>query len=429
MGAFDLAGDLYGKFQYNTTANDLLQNAGTGSSSINGIGYQIQKTVDNSELDSIKSQTGSDVLGATGKGFSVGMSTGNPFIAAGTAILGGIGGFIGNKVRQNSAEERIKEANMLANNTNRVNRNAAMSQGMQLDYYKQYGNPENQVLYADNGKDVGSINGGKNMRLTQTKNGFQFAPLTAYGKGGEVIGNPVDGQWDIIKGDKADNKPLHVEDDDVVITDKFGLAEAAIPSVIASKQLSGAIDYLQTKADSQKGEQSKSVANNVVKKHIQELQQEKDIHNQRLTNILGAQSNLRDFGFLPQETVGLPHAKNGLETGNLLNGILGMTTGISQYIGANKQKVKRPYTYAPNTYGSRALEVADALRVDTKPIIDQIDRESAAGRYRTMTAGGLSGAQRYLANVANVRNTQAAKADALAKADLQTSAVICTTRH
>jgi len=35
-----------------------------------------------------------------------------------------------------------------------------------------------------------------------------------------------------------------------------------------------------------------------------------------------------------------------------------------------------------------------------------------------MTAGGLSGAQRYLANVANILNTQTAKSDALFKADL-----------
>lgn len=418
-GAGNLALNLYDAAIYNKSVDDLLMDAGTSFGQRNGINFQRQNVVSGSELANVKGERfGSTINGAT-SGATAGMAFGGPVGAAIGAVAGGIGGFVGNIFKTNSAKKKIEAANYLATNTNRIAGNTAATQGMQLDFYNQYGNPEKQVLYADNGKDLGRLKMGNNMRLTQTNSGFQFAPHNAYGKGGEVIGSPSAGQWDVIRGDGKDNKPLHVEDEDVVITDKFGLAEAAIPSVVASKQLSGAMDYLQLKANSQKGEQARNVANNAIKKHLQELQQEKDMHDQRLANIAGLQRDLRNKGFLPQETVSLPHAKNGLEAGNLINGLIGIGTGISQYIGASRQKIKRPYTYAPNIYGNRALQVADALRVDTKPIIDQIDRESAGGRYRIATAGGLSGAQRYLANVANIYNTQIAKADALAKADLQ----------
>lgn len=363
-----------------------------------------------------------DFAGSVLRTGATGAATGATLGPVGAAVGFGVGsiiGGVGNLIQQKKSKKIEDNANYLSANITRVNQYDAMSQGMRRDEYEIYGHPESQVLHAAEGKDQGRFKIGNNMRLTQTNDGFQFAAHNAYGKGGEVIGNPDAGQWDIIKGDKQDNKPLHVEDNDVVITDKFGLAEAAIPSVIASRQLSETINYLQTRANSQKGESAKNVANNVIKKDIVNLQQQKDIHDQKLANITEVQRKLRRGGFLQQEQPGLPHAWDGLEWGNFSNGALGAITGVAQYIGANKQKVKRPSTYMPNTYGSRALEVADNLRVDTKPIIDQINRESAAGRYRTMTAGGLSGAQRYLANVANILNTQTAKSDALFKADLQ----------
>lgn len=408
----------YDAFHYSKSVDDLLSEAGTGYSQINGINYQRQNSIGNAESKRVKG----DFLGSTLRTGAAGAAAGTPLGPLGAAIGFGVGsivGGVGNLVQQKKSKEIEDNANYLSANITRVNQYDAMGQGMRQDEYEIYGRPESQVLHAAEGKDQGRFKMGNGMRLTQTNNGFQFAPHNAYGKGGEVIGNPDAGQWDIIKGDKQDNKPLHVEDNDVVITDKFGLAEAAIPSVIASKQLSETINYLQLKANSQKGESAKNVANNVIKKNIINLQQQKDIHDQKLANITEVQKNLRRGGFLQQEQPRLPHAWDGLEWGNFANGALGAITGIAQYIGANKQKVKRPSTYMPNTYGSRALEVADNLRVDTKPIIDQINRESAAGRYRTMTAGGLSGAQRYLANVANILNTQTAKSDALFKADLQ----------
>lgn len=380
------------------TSEDMLMDAGRTNSLTNGVGYEIQNSIDG---DRIKSDYDRNNIS---KIFS-----------------GNIGGFIGGLFGRNKLKKEIRNANYLAANTNRVNQNAAMSQGMQMDFYKQYGNPEDQVLYADNGIDPRIQTNGKNMKLTQTKDGFMFAPHNAYGKGGEVVGNLEEQRWDIIKGDKKDNKPLSMENGDTVITDKFNLAEKAIPSVLAIKSINNAIDQLQMSINSQKSEKSKQVAENVARAQINSLEQERDMHNEKLGKITRAQIALRNAGYLPQET---QHASDGIDfkkmrNSNLIAGIAGIATGLGQYFQAHNSRIKRPYTYAPNTYGNRALEEASSLRVDTKPIIDAIDRESAAGRYRTMTAGGLSAAQRYLANVSNIRNTQVAKSDALYKAGLQ----------
>jgi hypothetical protein len=92
-----------------------------------------------------------------------------------------------------------------------------------------------------------------------------FAPHNAYGKGGEVIGNLEEQRWDVIRGDKKDNKPLSMESGDTVITDKFNLAEEAIPSVLAIKSINNAIDQLQMSINSQKSDKSKQVAENVAR--------------------------------------------------------------------------------------------------------------------------------------------------------------------
>lgn len=378
------------------TSEDMLMDAGRSNSSINGVGYEVQNNID---ADRIKKDYDRSNVSKI--------------------FTGNIGGFVGGLFGRSKLKDEIETANYIASNTNRVNQNSAMSRGMRMDFYKQYGNPESQVLYADNGIDPRAQINKRNMKLTQTKDGFMFAPHNAYGKGGEVVGNLAEQRWDVIKGDKKDNKPLSVEDGDSVITDKFGLAEEAIPSVLAIKSINDALDRLQVGINSQKSEKSKQIAENVAKAQMNDLEQERDMHNKKLGKITEAQIALRNAGYLPQETVGYPHAANGLEWGNLFTGLAGIATGLGQFLQAHGSRVKRPYTYSPNLYGNRALEEASSLSVDTKPIIDQIDRESAAGRYRTMTAGGLSGAQRYLANVANIRNTQIAKADALAKADLQ----------
>lgn len=380
------------------TSTDMLMDAGRSNSTINGVGYEVQNNVDGNRIKSDYDRSNINKI-----------------------FTGNIGGFIGGLFGRSKLKDEIRKANYLAANTNRVNQNAAMSQGMQMDFYKQYGNPEDQVLYADNGIDPRIQTNGKNMKLTQTKDGFMFSPHNAYGKGGEVIGNLEEQRWDVIRGDKKDNKPLSMENGDTVITDKFNLAEEAIPSVLAIKNINNAIGQLQFAINSQKSESNKQIATNVARAQINSLEQEKDMHNEKLGKITQAQIALRNAGYLPQET---QHASDGIDfkkmrNSNLITGIAGIATGLGQFLQAHGSRVRRPYTYAPNTYGNRALEEASSLRVDTKPIIDQINRESAAGRYRTMTAGGLSGAQRYLANVANILNTQTAKSDALFKADLQ----------
>jgi hypothetical protein len=100
-------------------------------------------------------------------------------------------------------------------------------------------------LFTAVGKDKGMNTEYNKMTVAQTPRGFEYGPLTAYGQGGEVVGNPNEGDWNIIKGDAKDNKPLSVKEDDVVLSKRFGLAQKAAPAVAAIQHINRSIEQLQ----------------------------------------------------------------------------------------------------------------------------------------------------------------------------------------
>jgi len=52
-----------------------------------------------------------------------------------------------------------------------------------------------------------------------------LAPHTAYGEGGEPIGNPDTGEWDVIKPVAGgDNEPVGAEPGDRILTPNDGIA-------------------------------------------------------------------------------------------------------------------------------------------------------------------------------------------------------------
>lgn len=422
--AADFAGKAYNSFLYERGVDDLLMDAGYTNSQVNGISYQRQNDI-TGEMSNVRKENVNNVLSTAASGAALGSAAGP--LGAAVGFLGGtaIGG-IGSLIRSSKAKKEIDAANYIANNTNRVNQNVAISQGMQMDFYKQYGNSESQVLYAKDGVDYYNRTKQNKMGLTQSKNGFMFAPVNAYTSGGEQIVNTDQQYADTVKGDDKDNKPTYLEEGDTVLTKHYGIAQAAQGAVNGVMEANAKLSAIGSMLQSQKTDKSKNVAYNVAKAAINSIKQERSMYNEELKGYRRAQIALRDANLLPQET---QHADGGIDfkkmrNSNLLTSILGAATGVGQFLQAHSSRIKRPNTYASNPYESRAIRDMYSIRTNTKPIMDAIDRESAAGRYRTSTAGGLGAGQRLLANTANIYNTQAAKSDALMKAGIQDSTYV-----
>ena len=428
--AVDFTKNAYQSFTYNRGTDDLLADAGHSNQQINGIGYQYQNNV-TGEMSNVRKENINNVFGTAASGAALG-SVAGPWGAAIGAVGGALVGGIGSIFRSRKAEDAIEKANYLAANTNRVNQNAAMSQGMQMDFYKQYGNPENQVLYAEGGVDEYNKNNNNKMGLVHSKYGNIFAPINAYTGGGgkEQIVNLEDQVGDTVVSNTGDDKPTHLEEGDAVISNYFGLADAAQEDVDGLKVANAMLSSIEQMIESQKTESSKEMASRVMKPTINKLESKRSMHNENIRGYLNMQVLGHDLGLIPKSKETAPtHASGGIDfkkmsrTNNMM-GLLGMGVGLGQFLYGYNSKLKPYYTYAANPYENRILSDMFGMKTNTKPIMDSIDRESAAGRYRTTTAGGLGAGQKYLANVANVRNTQIAKADALAKAQLQDMAYL-----
>lgn len=419
--AIQFGANAYNSFQYDRSADDLMRDAGNSYSSIGGQGYSIYNNIDRkSELSQVSKETTGNIFKGAATGATAGMMFG-PVGGAIGAVAGGLISGIGGIFRRNKAKDEIREAQERIDNYNNFNREYALSNVLQQDFAKKYGNPEDQVLFTENGKDMNiTTNIRKGLpKLTQFAEGFGYAVPNGFGKGGEIIGKPEKAEWDFIPGDKKDNKPLYLTKDTVVLTDKDNIAKTAAPSVEAIKEINSAIDNLQYLANRSKSDEAKDLASRVIKASVNKLQEDKEMHNQRLTDIADAQATMREYGLLGKEKYAPIHADNGFDWGNLITGVAGGLTGLSQYFGAQRQKIKSPNTFYQNPYALRALNDLDSLRYNPKPTIDAINNDAAAALYSINNSGGLNAAQRHLAKVASTYNTQLAKSKVYADASLQ----------
>ena len=101
---------------------------------------------------------------------------------------------------------------------------------------------------------------------------------------------------------------------------------------------------------------------------------------------------------------------------------LGGLIGLQQYLQAKNSDVYKPNTYVRNPYANRGLGILGSLRINPYPIMNQLRAAEARGNYALNNSGGLSGSQKYLGRIANVRNTQQSIADAMMKIQEQNNA-------
>lgn len=93
---------------------------------------------------------------------------------------------------------------------------------------------------------------------------------------------------------------------------------------------------------------------------------------------------------------------------------LGALSATGKLIADSLKKPKRSNTYAENPYSRYALNELSSLRINPYPIMKGVYDQERRNLYAINRAGGLSGAQKYLANIATGIGTQNNIAGALA---------------
>lgn len=414
-------GDLYNGAQYENTSADLLQNAGRSNSSINGVGYELQNSVDsNREMQLEHRQNVSNTAKSTGSGIAAGAAIGSIVPGIGTAvgavaggIVGLVGGLFGSGKRHAKARRAIREANEQANRTNNFNRDVAMTTGMQLDFNQKYGNTEDQVLYAKHGKDMNKKGKTIGFGAVETAEGLKNGPQNAWVSAGEGIYNPSTGYARLITHGQNDTAKANLKAEDVVFGDLKNPETGKTFKKDAAQYIL-AKENLNKKRPKTNDETTLKVFEATSKPIADAL----DAKLQDLAKVQERTRAITDYtGMLKAK-----HGKNcfpGFKLGGWLDNAipsgLGMLTGVGQYFDARNQDVYRPNTYVRNPYETRALADLNSLRVSPYPIMRQLRDAEARGRYQIANSGGLSGAQRYLANVAMTANTQSNIANTLAQ--------------
>ena len=233
QSAIAFGGDILGAFnQPVKTSSELLTDAGTSQNQIGGVSYEQQNSINE---DAAKSELNAQANAATQKtlgsvaamGGSLGMAFG-PIGGAVGAVAGGLlGGIFGGAAKRRARarlRRRIFNGQQQAQRTNIFNRAGAQSNVLQQEYAQDYGDTQDDVLYANSGKDVlPMFNSGKNMKGSTkvwTPGGYQSGEHNSYVGKGESIINFNEGKGTLVtKGQiGVDNQPSSVrENDDNVI--------------------------------------------------------------------------------------------------------------------------------------------------------------------------------------------------------------------
>lgn len=147
-GAVNFAGSAMEAFGPVKGTSELLAESGTDTNSTMGVSYNTQNGVNTGEqLDNLKKETTSNTLKTAAAGASVGMCFG-PIGAAAGLVVGTAVGLIGGAARKRKLKKRIAAANRMATDNNIINRSGAMTTGLQNQFNQQFGNTQDDILYA-----------------------------------------------------------------------------------------------------------------------------------------------------------------------------------------------------------------------------------------------------------------------------------------
>ena len=428
------------------SSSDILNESGESYS--NGIGYGYQKVNDidyDGQMREINKENNSNTLKATATGASLGASVGSLVGPIGSVIggaIGAVGGFVtglfGGSHRKRKMQRRLEEARVRGINMNGYNQSSAQSDYIANKYYNENGTTQDDVLYAKRGKDVG-YKGSENIQNSNvvTSLGKTNANPNARVAAGESIIDNIDDvnktTGHVVKTGTPgkDTNLANLQNNTIVLgqdvdwRNGMTFKDQSMPYTLALEKINkkyenrtnDKINKLRGKlgqdSDKFQQEQVNKIKQPIVDK-LKDLSDQQAIQHQQ-------QGQMYTEGNLP----GFKDGYNGSNYGyiepaswmsNAVPMGIGMLTSVGQYFNAKNQSIHTPDIYAGNPYERAALNEQAKLRVNPYRAIQRIYDQDSMNRYNINRAGGLSGAQKYLANVAVGNSTQQNIADTIQKA-------------
>lgn len=429
------------------TTNNLIADAGTTEGNVDGVSYEKVGSIDgDAAMDQVKSENTSNTLNATTQGMSTGAAVGSTFgpiggaIGAGIGAIGGlIGGIFGGNKRKREMRRRIFNAKQRANYTNNYNMAGASTTALQNNYYEE--NPTgNNIIYANKGKDMKS--------KVWTPDGYQVGPTNSYVGKGESIIDYTNGTGTLVtKGNRGiDNQPSSVSatDDNVIIgndkdwTNGVKFSDQAAPFTAQLQTLNkfnraGRYNEKSSLSDITKNVQDREInkLRGPIMDQLKNISDRQAIQHQieNKQALRGFKCGKDKFDDGSEETpagnstksrflrTSRPYASNIPWWQRLAPSLFGITQAYGQYRTYDDEPIRYNNTYRSNPYQSVALRGLNNLRYDIIPSLNAVRDAEARSNYAINNAGGLSGAQKYLARVANTAGTQRNLANVYAAAN------------
>lgn len=161
-GVFKLASNYSGMANYSHSSSEMMNQAGTTESLVNGIGYTRQNVADTKAAYDDVSKTGlNNTVSSTATGATTGAAIGSIIPGLGTVAGGLIGGIIGGIGSLFGARRARRRQNRIGKNAiiqtdviNSANMASADTIGLENNYYANNYNTTGGVLYANRGKDL-----------------------------------------------------------------------------------------------------------------------------------------------------------------------------------------------------------------------------------------------------------------------------------
>lgn len=161
-GVFKLASNYSGMANYSHDSSEMMNQAGTTESSVNGIGYTRQNVADTKAAYNDVSKTGlNNTVSSTATGATTGAAIGSIIPGLGTVAGGIIGGIVGGIGSLFGARKARRRQNRIGKNAiiqtdviNSANMASADTVGLENNYYANNYNTTGGVLYANRGKDL-----------------------------------------------------------------------------------------------------------------------------------------------------------------------------------------------------------------------------------------------------------------------------------
>ena len=149
QGATSIATNFMNQTKSVPTGDQMMAESGTSEGSVMGINYTRQNSIDSGKYESEVNSSGlGNTMSSTVSGASTGASIAGPWGAVAGGAIGLVSGLLGWGSSKRKLQKRLHDVKQLTSRTNTFNRSGAMSTGLQNEYYQDYGNTQDDVLYS-----------------------------------------------------------------------------------------------------------------------------------------------------------------------------------------------------------------------------------------------------------------------------------------